>query len=500
MSDQSPNSFTPIPQNEARQKLWRRGILVWKLDSCQRQIYEKFKSNKNKITVISSSRQIGKSFTLIIIALEAAYQNKNMQIKYAAQTQKAVRKIIQPTLQKILEDCPKDIRPKYDRHEGAYIFPTGSKLFIEGLSDGNAENLRGTAMHLGIVDEGGFVPDLRYIIDSILLPQTSTTRGRLILCSTPPRSSKHEYNDYLREAQFNDAYVKKTIYDWYNDTRNDPPELRDRITLETIEDLKKAAGGEDSSSWLREYMCQIISDGTDSIFPEFLDPALRRDITRENEMPEICDKYVSLDLGWHDYHAALFAFYDFRKNKLIIQDEIFMQGKNTNTALLASIIKQKEAALWTHPDTGELMQPFMRVADDDMITLNDLEQLHGVSFTPTKKDNKESAINEARIRLAAKDIEISPNCKNLLVQLESGIWARGRDGQTKRSFARLAGVGHFDLLDAFIYLVRNIQWSRNPFPAGYGMGGKFISPKYGDLQLTETQQAVKNMILWRRRK
>lgn len=479
-----------ISKDEAIRQLWSRGLVHWKLDSCQKQLYHKFKSSKYKTTVFSASRRIGKTTTLLVLAIEFALQNPDSQIKYGAPTAKMVKKMIEPTLKMLLSDCPKELRPRYDRNEGVYIFKNGSKLFIEGLNEGNAENLRGTAMHLGIVDEAGFVTDLRYVVGSILLPQALTTKGKVVIASTPPVSPEHDFVKYIQEAQFNGAFIKKTIYDYLEDVKNDPPQLRDRITREELEDIKLASGGEDSVEFRREYLCDILVDTDAAIIPEFTEK-LKQEVVKVSKKPDFYDAYVSLDIGYNDFHAALFAYYDFTRNVLVIEDEILVRGRDTNTAKLAAAIKEKESILWRN-EFNETKKPYLRVADDDMVTIKDLQELHNITFIPTKKDDKQAAVNEGRIRLAAGHIEINPRCANFITQLESGIWANYRDGSLKTSFARTRESGHFDLLDAYLYLVRNVQWHKNPFPKGYGKDGLFVSPK-ATTEASQVEQVFKSI-------
>lgn len=483
-----------IIKQEAIKRLWHSGILTWKLDSSQRKIYETFKKSTSRLTVVSASRRIGKTTTLLVIALEYALQNPDVQIKYGAPTAKMVKKMIEPTLKMLMMDCPKELMPRYDRNEGVYIFKNGSKLFVEGLSEGNAENLRGTAMNLGIVDEAGFVPDLKYIINGILLPQALTTKGKIVIASTPPISSEHDFVDYMREAQLMGSFIRKTIYDYLEDVKNDPPHFRDRITPEIVEEFKAASGGAESSNWRREYICEILTSDDVAIVPEF-SAKLKEDIVKKAQLPPHYDSYVSLDIGYTDFHAALFAYYDFKRNKLVIQDELLIQGRNTNSKKLAEEILKKEKALWSDPIDGVAKTPYMRIADDDMVTLNDLQQLHGITFIPTKKDNREASINELRIRLAGGYIEIDPRCENLLLQLEAGTWAKARDGSIKTTFSRSEKLGHLDLLAAMVYLVRNVHWNKNPYPAGYGMEGLFRSPREGDSKLSNSAKTIKDIFV-----
>ncbi len=202
-------SLSTMSSTEAKDVLWRRGTLHWKLDSSQKQLYNKFKRTDNKIVVWNCSRQIGKSYSLVILALEYCISNSNVQVKYCAGQAKSVIKIIKPTIRKLLEECPKDIRPKWNREGGVYTFPNGSLLYVEAIDGDKADDLRGTPAHLCIVDEAGFVKNLNYAIHSVLMPMTSTTKGRIIVVSTPPKSADHDLRDIIKDAEFDGAYIKK---------------------------------------------------------------------------------------------------------------------------------------------------------------------------------------------------------------------------------------------------------------------------------------------------
>jgi hypothetical protein len=233
----------------------------------------------------------------------------------------------------------------------------------------------------------------------------------------------------MLDAQMNNAYIKKTIYDYLEDVKNDPPHLKNRITEVELEAIKAATGGGESTAFRREYLCEIITDSDTAIIPEF-DDALKTKIVKDSPMPEQFESYVAMDIGYEDFHAVLFAYYDFVRNKLVIQDEIIVKGRDTNTEKLSKAIKQKERQLWRN-SFGEVKSPYLRVCDDDMVNRKDLTELHGLYFTPAKKDGKQAAVNEVRIRLVGDYIEINPRCANLITQLESGIWANFRDGSNR---------------------------------------------------------------------
>lgn len=430
--------------HEAVEKLWEMGVLgPWKLYPHQLELYKKVQDSTALKFVINLARRSGKSFILCTLAVEYALQHPGSRICYAAPTGKMVKNIIQPIMREILKDCPKHLQPKWYAHDQKYVFPsTGSEIHIAGTDAGRAENLRGQAMHLGLVDEAGFMDDLDYVVSDILMPQTLTTNGRILIASTPPKSPGHDFARYAREAEVNGDYIKLTIYD------------NSMLTPEKIEQYKKESGGENSITWRREYCCEFIISEEDAVLPEFTD-AKALEIIKPSERPEYFDSYVALDVGFDDFTAILFAYYDFFKATLVIEDEVLLRRINTET--LATAIKDKEKELW-----GE-KPVYKRVSDIDKIVISDLNTLHDISITATRRDNREAAINDLRIQIQNDRLLINPRCKNLILHMKSAIWNKHRT-----DFARSKDFGHYDLVAALVYLNRSISRHKNPLPAGHG--------------------------------
>src|SRR5271165_1107190 len=167
----------------ARTKLWLRGNLSWKLDVTQKKLYEFFKTNNNKIVVWNASRQLGKTTTLLTIAIEQCIKNKNTIIKYVTPSQKMARQISKHSMRRILIDCPPEVMPQFRTNDNIFIFPNGSEIQLAGTDAGNHEKIRGGSAQLCIVDEAGFCNDLGYVIMSVLMPTTMTTNGKILLSS-----------------------------------------------------------------------------------------------------------------------------------------------------------------------------------------------------------------------------------------------------------------------------------------------------------------------------
>lgn len=442
-------------KSEASAALWRRGNIAWKLDATQAKMYEAYRSSNRKTNTWVCSRRLGKSFALAVIAIETCQRKSNAIVKFLAPEQKQVRTILRPLFQEILMDCPAELMPVYRKDDSIFKFPNGSEIQIAGCDNQQYESMRGGKADLCIIDEAGFVTELEYIVRSVLLPTTLSTNGRIILSSTPPRSADHDFAEhYVKEARFNNHLVLFTI--------DDCP----RYTPEQIEAMALEYGGRDSIEFRREFLCEFLTDDKFQVVPEF-DEKRRKEIVKEWERPPFFDCYVSMDIGFDDLTFVLFAYWDFKKNKLIIEDELVMNGPTMTTDVLATSIKFKEGSLWSDIYTGEPKKPYLRVSDNNLILINDLSVTHKLIFQPTEKDDKDAAINNMRVMIKSGQIVIHPRCKNLILHLQNATWTKNR-----KSYARSPDHGHYDGVDALVYLCRNVQIGKNPYPYGHQYGSE----------------------------
>lgn len=439
-----------ITPQQARDMLWEQGILHWILKPVQVDLYNAYLNCEEKIVVYNCARRIGKSFTLCVIALEVCMKTKNSHVKYCCSKQKEAKNIIRPLIREILETCPQELKPIYKTQEQCWVFPNGSRIELTGLDGGRAESIRGGGANLAIIDEAGLVNDLVYIITSILLPTTTTTKGKIILSSTPPKSPAHPFvTKYLNKARLEGNLITKTIYD------------NPFIDRQEFDKLVEECGGVDSIDFRREYGAEILKSEDYDIFPEFT-PSLKASIVKPWQRAPFYDGYVAMDVGMKDLTVVLFAWYDFKESKLIIEDEFVINGMKFNTSTLAAGIKKKETDVFSDKLTGEQKEPYIRVSDNNLIVIKDLFDLHGLRFMATRKDDADAALNKVRIMLQNEQIIIHPRCVTLIHHLEAGVW-----NKNKTSFERSADQGHYDAADSLKYLVRNIQVSKNPYPAGY---------------------------------
>lgn len=435
--------------------------------------------NETNLYVLGNGLITHNSWLLTVLAIEHAMKNPNSVIKLVTDTKAHVKSIFEPLFRDILLTCPEDFKPKYNTSQFLYHFPNGSQVQLAGSDNKNYERLRGQRASLILVDEAGFCNDLNDMVYSVLLPTTTHTGGKIILSSTPPEDSAHPFLNFIEEATMNGTLTKKTIFD------------NPLLSKEQIDNIITKMGGITSERFRREYLVQIVKSADSSVIPEFTEE-LQKEIIKEWPLPPFYDTYVSMDLGGKDLTAVLFGYYDFRADKIIIQDELIMDFRKpgNNIEELTKQIMLKEEQLWTNVLTNELKKPYLRVSDVNPMVLNEIRKYSHtqLTFVATKKDNVDAYINNLRALLSAKKIIINPKCKILIRHLANVRWK----GSTKDEFARSVDNGHYDAADACIYLIRNIVFGKNPYPShyDYSMKDLFVANPSGFNQSNNNQTEI----------
>ena len=442
----------------------------WKLRPIQKEIHQAIRQHQGLKFIVNASRRLGKSFTIGTMALEDAMNNRNSVIRLIAPTIKMLRNITLPLIRLITEDAPWDVRPVWKATASTFYFPTtNSEILLSGANNGHEDDARGTTCTNAYIDEAAFLDKLKYLVEDVLTPQLLTTRGKLVMMSTAPRSPSHQFAEYAQKAEQEGNFAKYTIHQAGFDER-------------LLAMFKKEAGGEDSTTWKREYMCQFVVDSNYAIIPEW-----KNHWIQEVPRPEtfhLLHRYVSVDIGVSDYTACLFAYYDFQTTTLIIEDELIMNGPAMTTDNLAAGIREKEKTQW-----GDLKVQ-CRVGDNNnLLLLQDLSLLHNLPIAPTGKDSLEAMVNHTRLFVNGARVIVHPRCKHLIGCLQNGIWSENR-----RQFARSSVYGHFDGLAALIYLVRNVDVHTNPIPPMYKLDETTMHIRDSVKEEKPHQDMVKTML------
>ena len=456
-----------------KHELWRRGILQWKLREYQKPIYLAAQKTTAVQFMLNCSRRLGKTTVCIIMALELALKEKDQMIQFTTSTSKAMRGIVRPIFNQMMEDCPEELKPQWKGNDDYYYFPsTGSEIHLAGSNNGHEDDSRGRRRNLCVVDEGQSIDRLQYLIDSVLSPQTiDQPGGKIIIAGTPPESPAHYYKTLYQKLKIKGDVQEYNIYTNTN------------LTPDILEKYISEAGGEDSTTFQREYLVKFVVDSERAIIPDWDTEKFVQELTKD-ELYHLWHKYVSMDIGGTDLTAILYAYYNFREAKLYIESEWSMAGSSMTTDLIKDEITATEKKLWGS------VQPWRRVADNNnKILLNDLAINHATYFQATSKDNLHAMVNKVREWVKTGRIVVDPSCTLLIGSLEAGIWDNAR-----KQFDRMGEFGHFDMLATLVYLVRNIDEYTNPVPDFYQKTeDKFYLPETSRQPRSDSAKTLNNV-------
>jgi len=216
---------------QVKDELWRRSVLTWKLHSTQKEIYKAINDSRKSLFVALCSRQLGKSYMMVVKAIEQALKQPNSRIKYGTAFLSDLQEFIIPTFNLVLSDCPKWLMPRYNVQQSKFIFKNGSEIKLVGL-DMKPNGLRGNTIDLIILDEAAFINNLKYLYDSVIVPATiHRPKCKILFITTPPVSPDHDFVEFYQRAEKTGSSVKFTIFD------------NPLLSKERIAELCEEAGG-----------------------------------------------------------------------------------------------------------------------------------------------------------------------------------------------------------------------------------------------------------------
>ncbi len=444
---------------------WAIGDLSYLCEGWQREARDFFWDSDAPIIVYLCSRQIGKTTLGAIITHEVQRQvplilDVPANIRIAASTGVDLKENLEPAMALVADQAPSWAKSHYtppSRQEpGRWNWDDGAKAVVAGVNGGNEDKLRGrTNLHLGWIEEGSTVDRLDYLYKSVLRWQAMRTRadkrhrgrfGKLLITLTPPESPAHDSVKYIQDAEAKGRLIVRAIHD------ADMP----HVTREVIEEFARECGGETTTAWRREALCQIIVEETRAVVPEF--QREEKFIVEARERPSHFVARVAMDVGYHDLTFAVFGYYDFDAGLDVITHEVVLQHA-TSADINAAV-----AAL--EPEAFGHAKHVARFVDAPAIVVADLRALRGIpaegepdAWSEARKDDADAALNALRVRVRNRQLRIHPRCTHLTSHLRHAIWNKART-----TYERSGDHGHFDGVDAAKYFVRHLDRATNPFP------------------------------------
>jgi hypothetical protein len=492
LHEENPESLDHLKQ-AAENALWMRGNLRHLTrPHGQRWLYDKAVSHLKEFDRVEPliwlcHRRMGKSFLLLLLCFERAIRQPGAQIKYACATRSQVRQIADPMIGQILSRMPGKIRYRRDQYTLYFRLPQWSshiesRVEFIGLDYKQGDRLRGPACDLCAIDEARDIAVLKYVVKEVLAAQfIGRKHPLLIMASTPPESMEHPLVAHYIERGF----AKDTVMTIPGSKNPDFSEADKEVVREEL-------GGEKSLAYRREIECELISDTSKLVIPEFSKDGCEPYTVVEGPIgrPEYYIPYISLDTGWIDHAGILFAFLDFERQKLCFIGEIFEQYLTLGN--LSERVHDMFDDLFSEKCRGKSRW----VADCDHQQLETLRQEHNCPFMPADRHDRDASVAAWRTSLVEGRVEIEAmSCPQMVRQHRYGVYNKNRTG-----FARSETMGHLDLIASAVYMHKATMWTEMPLPIGKAqrLDGKWVSPysqAKGGMRATQTTKSTLENLL-----
>ena len=181
--------------------------------------------------------------------------------------------------------------------------------------------------------------------------------------------------------------------------------------------------------------------------------------------PNYYTVYAGADPGNRDLFVLLWGFLDFVNGRLVIVDE--RQFYNPSTPEVGDEAAECERIHFAKDHADGRIDGFQRFTDIDHRFVQDLKaKPWHLTFNPTQKTDHSMWERKMRGDIKQGRIHIHPRCELLLRTLRHA--RRKENGD----YERTKETGHADAWAALLYMYRNVNWQRNPFPAprvGHGL-------------------------------
>jgi PBSX family phage terminase large subunit len=350
---------------------------------------------------------------------------------------------ILPTFKTMLESSNIDFT--YNEQKHIFYIPDFRHTTYVGSADIPA-SLKGSNLSHLWMDEPS-VCSLDAYTQSIARVRVAAAPKLSILHTFTPETMTWCYDEFIiNQRSDREVVFGRTI---------DNPEL----AKDYVENLKSRYSEEMQKMYLEG---QFVFATDKMVIPEWR-PDFIQELERQPEY-KFYQHYVSCDWGLGDKTAIVYATWDFLRSVLYVEKVQTLTNRDAVTSNIATLIKATSHDLWQE---SKLVR-YVGDSNNGQI-IQDLNIIYNLPFVGTTKSNmsddpqrigiKQSMVNALREQVKQGKVIIDPSCLEMIGNLRSGIWNKNYS-----SFERSEQYGHFDLLDALIYLNRNIDRASNPIP------------------------------------
>jgi hypothetical protein len=430
------------------------------------------------IFVLEISKRWGKTSWILWVKDEDVRKRPNSRCRIATAAKVDIAEIVDQVFEVCMETCPPDIKPEYQGSRGplgeGFYYPwNGSFISLVGL-DQRPNAGRGRRSDGDVISEAGFVEKLEYVVKNVYEHSyQNIPHARLILESSAPRKLETAWETlFLPDATMRGAKFTATI--------DDNP----RLSQEQRDMYISQAGGRESADCQAEFYNRIVGVPGGQVIPEFDESKHMLKVAPER--PRFALGAVAADPGQRDLFALLWGYWDWDHARLVVEADWAARGALTKGVI--EVMREHERALWgtevedwknraggwaQHSAEAKARMtwwdgtvcrpnPYVRTSDPAGagMFLNDLSNEYDMDINPTnKQDSKEARLSAVRDAFSNGQIVLSPACTKLASHLRAARWNKQRT-----DYERTALHGHFDLLDALVYLWRAAESFRHISP------------------------------------
>lgn len=440
-----------IPVKYLQEVLWRRGDLQFLLWDQQLPIWEAMDNLPPHIVefVVLCARQFGKSSLGVLRALSRAIKQRDCCILIMGPDTKQIKDIVRPKMRFLSQTAPPGLIKQMKAENRFHIYhdlnPAASdytEIILGGMNE-NSSSQRGKTVQEIFIEEIGDQNGDNFVesMDSDLGPSmTHSKNGKITYLTTVPPIPDHPFiTDVMVRAEKNNAIKIYTIDD------------NKALTQQQYDNCVTRSGGKHTTSYKREYLCQVVRDTGRVVLPDWSVANIK-----EVLLPDHMHMHFTFDWGGViDKTCGVMHYYDYLTDTDIFWDET-VQEPNTASSTIINEAKEVEARFLGIRDYHKIQSRFID-APHQFVRVDLMEQYGYEASVPTKPDWKAS-VNILNNRFKMGKAIIHPRCKFLILSARSGMF-----NKKKTDLDRSKALGHCDGIMAMAYAIRMRDVS-DPYP------------------------------------
>ncbi len=383
---------------------------------------QEFINSKKRYKLLNWGRRSGKTFAVGYEILIALWEKDNAMVSYYAPARDDARNIAWEDYKELLK--PITVKTNESLLEIQVKNKAGgtSLLRLSGWEAvKNRDKGRGVENDLVVLDECAFFPMFWDKFDKVIEPTLLTSKGRLIITSTP-NGFNHFHDLYRKALKDDDWFVSHCTS--YDNPHNDP------------EELEKLKEKKEPDAFAQEYMADFRKiHGL--VYKTF-------DHERHifDELPDAYDAVTNVgavDFGFTNPSAMLVITKD-RMGKYFVHNE-FYETEKTTPELIQHMHSRKCEAWYPDPAEPDRIEEMRRA---------------GLSVREVSKDVK-AGIDTVQTLFRENRLFVHKDCKNLVFELNNYRWREKGTSVVDMNEPELPIKEHDHLLDAMRYALHMME-------------------------------------------